>query len=388
MEAVSAFARAHPGSDGRLALVGHSMSSDLVVRAANADAGVAATVAVSLFSPEVSATAPRNLLVVTGALEIRALKDEALRVAGLGTGAPAAPFVTRGDFSDGTARRAVLAPGVEHAAVLYSATSLGETVDWLNAVFGHDGPVLPDRRGPWIAPWFIGAALLAWGAAPRLPRLAPPAPAMAPRRRAFAIAALLPAVATPLVAGLLPEGLLPVPVADYLAVHFLVYGLLTALVLLWIRWPRPAAVRLGPLAAATLACLAFALLALYLPLDRFVTAFLPEPARLPLVAMLAVGLLPWFVADEALTRAPAAPRFAYPATKLAFLASLGLAVALDPPRLFFLAMILPVLLLFFLLFGLFSRWTFAATGSILPAALAHALLFAWAIGVTFPILGA
>jgi len=50
-------------------------------------------------------------------------------------------------------------------------------------------------------------------------------------------------------------------------------------------------------------------------------------------------------------------------------------------------LILPVLLLFFILFGLFSRWSYNATGSPLPAALAHALLFAWAIGVTFPILG-
>lgn len=387
MAAVSAFARAHRASDGQLALLGHSMASDLVVRAANADEGVAATVAVSLFSPEVTATEPRNLLVVTGAWE-PGLTAEALRVAGLGTGAPAEPSVTRGDFTEGSARRAVLAPGVEHVGVLYSATTLNETVDWLNAVFGRDGPVRPDRRGLWIGPWFLGAALLAWGAAPRLPRLAPPAQAISPRGRAFAVAALLPALVTPLIAGLLPEGLLPVPVADYLAVHFLVYGLLTALVLLRLGWPRPAPVRPAPLAAATLACLAFALLALYLPLDRFVTAFLPEPARLPLVAMLAAGLLPWFLADEALARAPAAPRLAYPATKLAFLASLGIAVALDPPRLFFLAMILPVLLLFFVLFGLFSRWTFAATGSVLPVALAHALLFAWAIGVTFPILGA
>jgi len=245
MAAVSSFARALPAADERLALIGHSMASDLVVRAAIADPGVVATIAVSLFSPEVTETAPRNLLVVTGAWE-PGLTEEALRVAGLGTGAPAEAFTTRGDFADGTARRAVLAPQVEHVGVLYSATSLTETVNWLNATFGRDGPAVPDRRGVWVAPWFLGAALLAWGLAPRLPRLALPVPARPPRRRAFALAAILPALLTPLIAGLLPEGLLPVPVADYLAVHFLVYGLLTAFMVRRLGWPRPARVPLGP----------------------------------------------------------------------------------------------------------------------------------------------
>jgi dienelactone hydrolase len=386
MEAVSAFARAHPRSDGRLALIGHSMASDLVVRQAIADRDVAAVVAVSLFSPEVTETEPRNLLVVTGAWE-PGLTDEALRVAGLGTGAPAAPSTTRGDLSDGSARRAVLAPGVEHVGVLFSATTLTETARWLTAAFGIDGPIEPDTRGRWIAPWFLGAALLAWALARSLPRLAPPATAMAPRRGAFALAAIVPAVLTPLIAVWLPEGLLPVPVADYLSLHFLLYGGFTAALLWRLRWPWPARVRPLPLALAALACVGFALVVLYLPLDRYVTAFVPQPARLPLVAMLALGLLAWFLADEALTRAPTAPRLAYPLTKLAFLLSLAIAIALDTPRLFFLILILPVMLLFFILFGLFSRWTFTATGSPLPAALASALLFAWAIGVTFPVLG-
>ena len=41
----------------------------------------------------------------------------------------------------------------------------------------------------------------------------------------------------------------------------------------------------------------------------------------------------------------------------------------------------------FLVFGLFSRWTWRATGHPLPAALANALVVAWALAVTFPLLG-
>ena len=53
--------------DGRLAVLGHSMASDIVVRFAEEHPEVSATIAVSMFSPAVTATAPRNLLVIDGA---------------------------------------------------------------------------------------------------------------------------------------------------------------------------------------------------------------------------------------------------------------------------------------------------------------------------------
>ena len=64
--------------DGRLAVLGHSMASDIVVRFAESDPSVAATIAVSMFSPAVTASAPRNLLVIAGDWE-GMLKQEALR---------------------------------------------------------------------------------------------------------------------------------------------------------------------------------------------------------------------------------------------------------------------------------------------------------------------
>jgi len=364
-----------------------------------ADPSVAATVGVSLFSPEVTATAPRNLLVVTGAWEA-GLVDEALRVAGLAEGRPAEPFVTLGDPAAGDARRAVIAPRVEHVGVLYSPVALAETRDWLDLVFGRGAaagagapgaPAPPDAavdgRGGWLLLWLAGVLGLAWGAAPLLPRLAPAAPAAPARWRGFALALAAPAVAAPLVATRLPQGLLPAPVADYLAAHFLIWGLVAGLVLWRAGWTAGlAAQRPARLAAAALALVGFGLVAIYWPIDRFVGALAPQPERLALLAALALGMLPYFLADEILTRAPAAPRAAYPLAKLALLASLGLAIALDPPRLFFLALILPLTLIFFTLFGLISRWSFQATGSPLPAACANTILFAWAIAATFPIL--
>ncbi|MEE4173469.1 MAG: alpha/beta fold hydrolase, partial [Xanthomonadales bacterium] len=127
---VANYALDHPAAGDGLALLGHSMASDIIVRLAASDPRVEATVAVSLFSPAVTAESPDNLLVVVGNLE-GFLKEEALRVVGLVTGEPQAG-VTVGDFEAGTARRAVFAPAVEHVGVLYSPTALRETVQWLD----------------------------------------------------------------------------------------------------------------------------------------------------------------------------------------------------------------------------------------------------------------
>jgi hypothetical protein len=67
------------------------------------------------------------------------------------------------------------------------------------------------------------------------------------------------------------------------------------------------------------------------------------------------------------------------------LVSLLLAIALNPPKLFFLAITVPVILAFFLVYGLLSAWTYRATKVPVVAALANALVFAWAVAVTFPL---
>ena len=61
-------------------------------------------------------------------------------------------------------------------------------------------------------------------------------------------------------------------------------------------------------------------------------------------------------------------------------------MGLDFRRLFFLVIIVPVIGLFFLVYGLFSTWIYRRTGHPLVAAIANAIAFAWAIGVTFPLM--
>jgi pimeloyl-ACP methyl ester carboxylesterase len=380
-------AAARPLGDGRVALLGHSMAADIVIRWAFARPEVAATVALSGFGPEVTAGQPRNLLVAVGAGEPAFLQDAARRIVALASPGPPQPETTYGDFAAGTARRLAVVRGVEHIGILYARQSLMEARAWLNAAFGRTGEGLLDARGGAIGLLLGGLLALAWPLSHLLPRAAAaPAGGGLPWRRFWPIA-VLPAIATPLLLRLLPTSFLPILLGDYLTVHCAVYGGLTAAGLWWARRREAPAARAAPLAVilAALAVAAYAILGLGLALDRFVLSFLPAPHRAWLIPALLLGTLPWFLADEWATRGPGAARLAYPATKALFLLSLLGAVALDARRLFFLVIIVPVMLVFLVVFGLFGRWAWRATGSPVPAALANALALAWAMAATFPI---
>ena len=388
-EAVVDYALALPGAGPDLALLGHSMASDIIVRFAASDPRVDATVAISLFSPAVTADSPENFLVIVGNLE-GFLKDEALRVLGLVTDEPEAG-VTFGRFDDGSARRAVFAPAVEHVGVLYSPTALREATNWLDRAFerqpgANTGYV--DHRGPAIALLLVGLVLLAWPLSKLLPRVVEPARGLDPGWRELLPAALAPALATPLLLVAFPADFLGVLVGGYLAVHFGLYGLITAGFCLWLRRRRPAG-RGGkrrPVAAglAALAATLYAAGAIGLTMDHYVTSFAVTSPRLPLLALMLGGTLAYFLADEWLTRGPHVPRGAHWLTRLCFLLSLGLAVALSLEELFFLLIIAVVIIPYFLLYGLIGGWVYRATGDPLVSALPSAVAFGWTLAVVFP----
>ena len=386
---VGAFARSQ--GDGRLAVLGHSMASDIVVRYAEATPDIAATIAVSMFSPVVTATLPRNLLVIVGDWE-GMLKTEALRAVGLATApAGAVPGVTYGDMAAGTGRRAAFSAHVEHASVLFSQDSMREALRWLDATFGTartEAPVL-DGRGPWIILLLGAVVLLAHPLAGALPRLAAPPLGAGLGWRRLWVPLLVPMIATPLLLRILPTHFLPVLVGDYLAAHFALYGLLVALCLARVGRrgdaPRRPVSGVG-FAGTTLAVIAFSFAGIVWPIDAFVTSFLPGPERIVLLMAMLAGTVLFFLSDEWMTRGQGSARGAYVASKVAFLVSLGFAVGLDFERLFFLVIIVPVIVLFFVIYGLFSAWTYRRTGHPLIAGIANAVACAWAIGVTFPLM--
>ncbi len=404
LEIVEHYARDLPeGRDGVM-LLGHSMGGHVVLDHAMArGAAIAGTVAVSTFGAAIppGSAGPRNLLVMVGGWEPGRLREESARMAasGLPDGTAVRPDTTYGSFAEGTARRLAIIPGVEHIAVLYGAKGLEAAAQWADSVAGRaPTPVrFVDARGPWIGLLMLGLVALAWPLAALLPR--------ADRGRLGASAglgaglgwrrlwwvALLPAVATPLLLRLVPTDALPLLLGDYVAAHCALYGALTALCL-WragatMPWTREPArrTRWWPVLVGGAALAAYGTLGIGSAIDAEVMAFWPVGARWWLTGAMLAGLLPFFLADEWLTRGPGAAPLGYAATKLCFLLSLALAIALDLKRLFFLIIILPVILLLFLVFGRFSAWAWRSTGHPWIAALGNAAILAWATGTIFPL---
>ncbi|MDB5501200.1 MAG: hypothetical protein JWR89_1102 [Tardiphaga sp.] len=363
------------------------MASDIVIRFAQASPDVQATVAVSVFSPGVSPSSPRNLMVIVGALEPSMLRNEGLRIVNLAAGGSAVAGETYGRFADGTARRLVLASGVEHIGVLYARDSMVAALHWMNDAFGRREASYLDRRGIWLGLLLAGIVALAWPLSALLPVASVTHAGAGLRWKPLLLAAFVPALLTPLLLWKLPTDFLPILLGDYLALHFLLYGVLTALMLFFVGGARfPGRPSWRNIVIATIAIAAFNIVAFGLPIDSYFFSFMPIPARWPLIAAIAAGGVPYFIADEWLTRGVGAGRGAYALTKFCFLLSLAVAVALNPTKLFFLAIIVPAILLLFMAFGLVSRWSFAATRHPLPGALANAAVFAWGIAVTFPMI--
>ena len=410
---VADFARALPESDGRIAILGHSMASDIVIRYAQAHPEVEATIAVSVFSPAATGERPGNLLIIIGSLEPSMLINEGLRIINLSVGGGAEPGRSYGDFKDGSARRLALSSGVEHIGVLYSQDSMREALQWVNEAFGRQGDGWIDRRPIWMALLFAGLIALAWPLSWLLPRAAPEPMGASLTWKQLLPAALLPAVLTPLILWKAPTEFLIILLGDYLTLHFLVYGLLTAAIVLYLQRrtrtglfqprprPLPAAhgrgTRLdrflasgtvvpsaGKIAIAALAVSAYNIFAFGWPLNEYAFSFMPIEPRLHLIAAVAVGSVIYFVTAEWMSHGKHARRGAYALVKLCFLLSLAIAVALNLKKLFFLIIIVPAILLLFLAFGLISNWSYRATNHPLPGALANAAVFAWAIGITFP----
>ena len=389
LAAVVAFAKTVPGGDGHVALLGHSMASDIVVRAAQALPGIDATVAVSMFSNVIKPDSPRDLLVIAGAWEPAILKDQGRRATAMASNGPPAERTTYGSLTDGTARRYSFSADVEHIGVLYSPDSLREALDWLNAVYRRHGSGFLDGRGPALGLLFGGLVLLARPLSSLLPRVAAEPVGAGLRWRALLPVAVMPAVLTPLILSKVPTGYLPILLGDYLAAHFLVYGLLTivGLRLYGARFARDGGTSIARLVLCAALLAVYAILVFGWPIDRTVASFMPISTRVPFIAAILVGTLPYVLADEWLTRGVSAPAGGYAVTKACFVLSLVLAVALNPGKLFFLLIIAAVILLFFLVYGLFSGWAYRATRHPFVGGLANALAFAWAIGVTFPVLG-
>ena len=146
----------------RLALLGHSMGSGVVIAAGVQDREqFAATIAISPGGQPVTPQAPRNLQLQIGAWEGRLLPyaQQLLKDAG---GA-------NEQFAQGKARELVTVPTVEHITILFSQVSHQAALRWLDSTFNRASQSeYVDRRMIWYFVHLVGWLLLLSAIAPHL----------------------------------------------------------------------------------------------------------------------------------------------------------------------------------------------------------------------------
>ncbi|MEO0378660.1 MAG: alpha/beta fold hydrolase [Pseudomonadota bacterium] len=358
------------GQGAPVALLGHSMATDVLVRAAKERADVGPIVLVSAFSRVVDEAFPRKTLLITGAWEA-GLRGFALEAARMVDATAREGETVR---ADGVKRRAVAAPMSEHVAVLQSRVARAEALEWLDRSYDRYSiqHVLPTG---WAILGVLIGLVLVFPVVVRRIAVQAEKPLHLSWARYFAVVCS-PLVLAPLIAAPLEPAFLPVLVADYLGIHLLIYGVVQlGLIWLWGGLPHRFHVKGFLVLALWLALFGLAL-------DRYAANFWPTSERVWIMAVLAGGAVPYMVADAVLAQGMGRGRRLVMRT--AFLVSLGVAVALNFEGLFFLIMIGPVLALFYLLFGPMAQATAARSGP-LSAGLALGLMLAWALGVSFPL---
>ncbi len=358
----------------RLALLGHSMGSGVVMSAAiNQPDRFAATIAISPTGADVTPEAPRNLQLQAGVLEENFISNAERLLAGAGGPSP--------NLADGQGRELIIIPRAEHITIVFSSISHRAALRWLNATFNQtvENPY-SDRRMLWYGVHGLGWLLvLAAATASEKPRFQW---IREYRRSRWPWVGLL---ISPIVAGV---GLLVfsqltdlqtlggIQVGGAVGAWFLLAGVAWQPFTHRFAFPRRRSLPLG-LAVFIVLWLAFGAMAQVTWLQWWLI-----PSRLQIWLPLAIACFPWFLASG-MAQQDSRPkgRLAWwLAQSLILIAGFGLVIYLLP-QLGFMFLLLP---LFPPLIAVFSLVT-ALLREPWSSAIGIALFFGWLLAAGFPL---
>jgi hypothetical protein len=265
-------------------------------------------------------------------------------------------------------------------------------LEWLDAAFGRDSAGELDHRLPWIG-LFCASVVVLFFPVSRIILSKLYAPQAARDASPLAIGGFLlvtgiPAIAAPLVLAILPIRVLPLSAGDYVVASLLVQGAVMVVMLYALRGFGPQGI--GQLVSArTLltACLLFILLMapLALVLDQTLISMLPTTRRALIIAAAALLVAPYFVTSEYVGRTPypGLNRWFPAVAKAILIVSLGAGALLGGP--FVLVLFLPGIVGLQIGLEILGRWLYAHSGYPAVAGVLNALVYAWLIGVLFPV---
>jgi dienelactone hydrolase len=359
----------------RLALLGHSMGSGVVISASvHEPKRFVATVAISPTNAKVTPQAPHNLQLQAGSWEGRFVSNAVQLLMKAGGASQ--------NLAGGQGRELVVVPNAEHISILFRDTSHQAALKWLDATFGisHTSSYV-DRRMVWY-----GLQLLAWllvlsAVAPILAASTTTSKTRESRFRSWGGLFLAPLAAgggLVLVSRVVElRSLGGVMVGGAVGIWFLVAGLVWLSILAHLPRPTLRTAGLG-VALFILLWIAFGSMAQVVWLQWWLI-----PARLKLWPLLSLACFPWFLASGvAQQNVGVFSRVGWwLGQSTAIVGGLFLTLSLLP-QLGFIFLLLPLFPLFVAIFSLAA----AQLNGVWSYALGSTLFFGWVIAAAFPLI--
>jgi len=205
------------GDDIKISLIGHSMASDIVVRA-SAEKIIKSVVAISPYSTGITQDFPKDLLLISGQFEGH-LRSHALQM--VKTVKPEANENT--EYTNGNIRRkASFIENTGHVSVIYAPQTTKIIIDWLK-LENYDRPIWKNQIG-WI---LIGMTFIVIGMSRLNTNLANETILVFKNKKA--LISVLTATTAALSSGLIEMHLLPIYGFERIAIYFGLVGLFTYL---------------------------------------------------------------------------------------------------------------------------------------------------------------
>ena len=205
------------GDDIKISLIGHSMASDIVVRA-SAEKRIKSVVAISPYSTGITQDFPKDLLLISGQFEGH-LRSHALQM--VKTFKPEANENT--EYTNGNIRRkASFIENTGHVSVIYAPQTTKIIIDWLK-LENYDRPIWKNQIG-WI---LIGMTFIVIGMSRLNTNLANETILVFKNKKA--LISVLMATTAALSSGLIEIHLLPIYGFERIAIYFGLVGLFTYL---------------------------------------------------------------------------------------------------------------------------------------------------------------
>ncbi len=386
-------------------LLGHSMGSAAVGDYSMAHANDSDIVATILVSPvgleQPTQTEPKNLLMLVGQNDLPSAITNSDRMLRLGCGLNSSqPTPTQcGNLANGTGRRSVVLPGINHITILNASDTFQETLDWLKQAYPQQvttSQMQSDMRLFWM---LLGGAGILLAIFPLCGLLLDifdiNATPHAFRGREVLLFDLFLLVGIAAAIGIQytwrPFSFINILLADYVSGYFFFTAGIMALLIFVVRRtiPIPLLRQIGQQILMGTILAAF----LYFTFGQLVTFSwqrltftLPRLWRFAIMFLL---VLPIFLLDEGINRGYQERglwRGIFASLFFKILLVLGLFVTLFlTPGLGFLSIVLPVLVLIFLVLVGFCTQLYASGRAAIAGAILSALVLAWMMSTTFPI---